>query len=149
MSQALERTPWKQALESTVIVILVQFFIYYFQFVASDCFPVREVVVKTFLFAPLLLYFVNLLAFLLLDQACCQTRKQQCAEKVVGFAGIIKALIILWSTCSVRLFQDPCISYMDKAKRFGTALASFLVALFAFFVVGFPTVLSGKEFKDD
>jgi hypothetical protein len=124
--------PWKRALEGTVIVIAVQFFVYYIQFMATDTFPVNEVLLKTFLALPFLLFFMNWAQFAVLGDCCCEASKDV-ARGVIGFGGIAKALVVTWATTP--------IARVEGARAVLVAV-TFLVAVAAFFLVGYEGTMN-------
>jgi hypothetical protein len=125
--------PWRRALEGTIVVIVVQFLVYYVQFMATDTFPVAEVLLKTFLVLPFLLFVMNWAQFAVLGDCCCR-KAERVARGVVGFGGIAKALLVTWATTPVRQVQS--------GGRVALVLVTFLVGLAAFFLVGYESTMS-------
>lgn len=126
---------WARAFEGTAVVVLVQFFIFYFQFVATDCVAMPEVLCKTFLIAPLLIFVVNWAAVAVLNTPCCK-RRHKCAQRVVVFSGLVKSLVITWSTTSARM-----LAAQGGLGRVGVLFASFAIAFGAFLLVGLPSAM--------
>jgi hypothetical protein len=128
--------PWKRAVEGAVLVAVIQFFIYYFQFVVTDCIPLTLVLVKSFLVTPVLIFLINLAQFSLLNLACCQTAKDE-ATKIIAFGGITKALVVTWATTP--------LAAVTSIRSAALILATFLVAVAVFFLVGFETEANLKQ----
>lgn len=129
--------PWRRALEGTIVVIVVQFLVYYVQFMATDTFPVAEVLLKTFLVLPFLLFIMNWAQFAVLEDCCCG-QAERVARGVVGFGGIAKALLVTWATTPVRQVRS--------GGRVALVLVTFLVGLAAFFLVGYESTMTlGKS----
>ena len=132
-------TPWKRAVEGTVVVLLVQFFIFYFQFMTTNCIPMTLVLLKTFLVAPVLLFLVNWAQFELLQQAECENSKKA-AGRIVAASGLVKAMTITWSTTAFDLLRQP-----GGYKRLILVFLTFLIGLAAFYLVGYEAVMNMKE----
>jgi hypothetical protein len=128
--------PWKRALEGAIFVALIQFFAYYFQFVVTDCIPPAAVLIKTFLFAPFLIFLVNWAQFELLNKACCQKTQSE-ANKIIAFGGVTKALIVTWAT-------TPLVS-LQGLRSVGLLIATFVISIIVFFLVGYETATNLKS----
>lgn len=131
--------PWKRAVEGAVFVAVVQFFIFYFQFVVTDCVPVYEVLIKSFLLTPILVFFVNWLQFELLGAACCEQSKSE-ARKVIAFGGVTKALVVTWATTPLQ-----AVSGLASA---GLVLTTFLIAVAVFFLIGYESAVNMNEIEE-
>ncbi len=134
---------WRPALERTIGVVIIQMFIFFVRYWITNALSSTELVVKTFLVSPFLIFSLNLVMLEYLNSlSCIHQAEANNVQNIVAGTAIVKALVTSWSTTSASLYLDK-----NPLKQVAIAVGLFVIAVVVFLLSSYPLIMNEMNEK--